>query len=252
MKKKNLFLSVLALFAAFTMTSCLSDADSKNNTYVLQNYFTIRGSYPNYKLYGDGGGIITPSVESVNSMTSSKGFGNYERAYFYLTYTEGNYTASTETSETTIDEANLVSGMLVETRAILDMEKAELNHVMDSDSIAYINDFSDVWAGRGYLTLVMATDYQADSTGVGIQPTTELVYDAAAIEENKITLQVCYNRHRTEKTVAGGITSFVTSYDATQLTSLVPGTDDITITFVPAAGGSTKTLTVPRNYLKFD
>ena len=252
MKKKHLFLTVLSAIATMTMTSCIDNEDDKDNTYTLQNYFTIRGSYPNYKLYGDNGGIITPSVSSVNSMTGSKGFGDYQRAFFYMTYTAGNFTEATEASEAIIDNATLISGTLIDTREILDKDKAELNHVMDSDSIAYINDFSDAWAGRGYITLIITSDYQVDSTGVGIIPTAELVYDTTAIEENQITLLVCYNRHKTNQTLTGGITSFATSYDATALSTLVPGTDNIKITFVPAAGGSTKTLTVPRNYLKFE
>lgn len=245
MKNAKILLAVMLLALTATITSCMPDDDDK--TYHLEGYFTITGSNPNYILYRDGGGIITPSVSSINTLTGGKGFANYKRAYMYLTYKEANYSTN-EKNETIIDQAELQNGLYINTENIISKERADNEKITDKDSIYAIKTFENVWAYRGYVSTIISAFYDVkDKTG--ITPTIKMVYSPEDVKENAIKFHIYYNRHSVEGSSQYGPYSFMNSFPISEFDAIIPGTGDVEMTF-EVDGAESKTIKVSREHFK--
>lgn len=233
---------------AFLSTSCLSNEESDPQASC---YVTIEGTYPNYQLYADGGGIITPTVESVNALTSSKGFGNSRRAAFGMSYKTANVTTDAVTGQTYIKDAKLIEGQIFPVNNVLTKNKAEQDLISAEDSTFAISEFTQAWAYNGYLTTLIRGYYSTDASGNGIYPTTSLVYDPSSLDTDAITLIMYYNRHSQQSAAVGGASSFATSFSLDDLVDIIPGTEDVTVTIKPDRGAEPVSFKVTRKNFKF-
>lgn len=248
MKRTKFLLTLMLAGVAFLSTSCLSNEESDPQATC---YVTIDGNYPNYKLYADGGGIITPTAESVNSLTSSKGFGNFKRAAFGMTYKTANVTTDEITGQTYIKDAQLTEGQLFPVNEIKTKLEAETELISSEDSTFAITEFTQVWAYNGYLTTLVRGYYSTDASGNGLYPTTNLVYDPSSLTTDAITFKMYYNRHSAQSAAIGGASSFATSYSLEDLVNIIPGSEDVKVTIQPDRGADPVTITVSRKNFKF-
>lgn len=222
MMKQKLYLVALLCATLFGFASCLSDSDDDNKQ-LLTDYFTITGTYPNYKLIGDAGKIVYPTTASVNDLTGNKGFGDHKRAQLYLYYNPKDTT--TENGVTVIRYAELENGVYsVEKKAITFAEATEAG-ILVEDSIFNIKSHNS-WLANGYFTSVFTADYSIVNNK-DIEPSVNLC--ATSTEENAITLKFLYNRHTQKTNVSSYEGIFSYSFDITKLN--VPGNDSITVTF---------------------
>jgi len=238
----KLFKTILLLaFSACVFSSCLSDDDTTENTYTAYGYYTITGSMTSgYTLYGDTGGKLIPTNESVANLTNSTGFGNHTRALLYFQYKPSQISSD----QKTITGATLYDGRYLDELNLLTLEGANNALVTSADSTFQITEFMDTWAYRGYLNTVVNGIYSTVN-GVNIKPTVNLVYDPAKITENAITFDLYYNRHSNQNATSSGPLYFYTSYFLDDIEEQIPGTGNVTIT-INCDNGTTKTLTVSR------
>jgi len=245
MKRTKFLFTVLVILTATLITSCMG-IDDYENTYTVTGYCTITGTNPSYKLYLDGGGVITPSISSVSELTENNGFGDYKRVYMSMTYKTSDYSTNAD-GEAIINQAELKSGYYIDLKDILTKEKAEKDSVLKNDSIDTIDSFDNVWAYRGYITAAVQGYYRTDNS-TGIYPEINLVYSPEDIMENAIKFHIYYNMHKNRGTSKYGPYTFVTSYSLQSLAHEIPGTDDITMYF-EVDGADAKTITVSRKNL---
>ena len=223
MMKQKLYLVALLCATLFGFASCLSDSDDDNNKQLFSAYFTITGTYPDYKLIGDNKIIVYPTVASVNDLTDSKGFGDHKRAQLYAYYYPKDTT--TENGVTVIRNAELQNGVYsVEKKAITFAEATEAG-ILVEDSIFNIKGH-DSWLANGYFTSVFTANYSIVN-GKAIEPGVNLC--ATSTDENAITLKFLYNRHTQKTNISTYEGTFSYSFDITNLN--VPGNDSITVTF---------------------
>lgn len=199
---------ILSAVIALGFTSCLDEHDS-DNSLAAYGYFTIGSKDASgvYTLYSDNGSIVRPTVQSVNALTASKGFGEHERAYIAFQYhlediqtIEGN-----DDFKEIVNNANLLSGQYLPMAKLLTAEAAAEAKITDKDSIYTINSFAGAWICNGYLNVSVVAAH-ADT-----YPTTNLVIneEATNLDNKELFLNLCFNRH---KAVTYGQDVFLTSF----------------------------------------
>ena len=214
MKKFNFMALSCAVLLGFA--SC--DLDDVNNEQVMNGYFTITGSYPEYKLVQDDGTIVYPKAESVYDITKAQGFGNHKRARFYVYFHEND--VKTENGTTVIRNAELNNGdYLIEQKLLTEAAATEAG-LLKEDSIYSINNV-ECWLANGYLTSIFSAYYDQS-----IYPIANLY--AKSTSDNAVTFTLLYNRHTKNDSNLGEGT-FPYSFDITNFD--VPGNDSITVTF---------------------
>ena len=241
MMKQKLYLVALLCVTLFGFASCLSDSDDDNKL-LLTDYFTITGTYPNYKLIGDGGEIVYPTTASVNDCTDSKGFGDYKRAQLYAYYSPKDTTI--ENGTTIIRYAELEDGIYFEEKKAITFAEATEAGILEEDSIFNIKGHNS-WLAKGYLSSIFTADYSIVNNKE-IKPGVNLC--ATSTEENAITLKFLYNRHTQKTNVSSYEGLFYYSFDVTNLN--IPGNDSITITF-DVTGSTLSKLKVARSDFYF-
>lgn len=223
MMKQKIYFVALLCATLFGFTSCLSDSDDDDDKQLFVSYYTITGTYPNYKLIGDNKMIVYPTVESVNKLTDNKGFGDHKRAQLYAYYTQKDMT--TENGATVIRNAELNDGVyLVEQKAVTLAEATEAG-ILKEDSIFYIKS-NNGWLANGYISSIFTAEYSIVD-GKAIEPDANLC--ATSTGDNAVTLTMLYNRHSPKVNVSSYDGTFAYSFDITSLE--VPGNDSITVTF---------------------
>lgn len=245
MKHFKSFFTLAVIALTMMLTSCLKEADPSENSYAAMSYFTIKGSYPNYKLYDDNGGIIVPTAASVQKLTDSNGFGDAERGMFSFTYKQKDISEDAVSKELLINNAILSNGALISVMNPIEKSVADEELITAKDSTASIYEFSQAWISRGYLNISMLGSYCKSGDKV-ITPTLNVVYDLTEFGENKMKLTLCYNTHKTADLNYVDIMRTIRSYRISDLASKVPGTDKINVVITPANGGVQKTITVDR------
>lgn len=217
-------LGALLCIAAMVATACISD--DENHTVTYSSFFTITGDKPNYKLIDDGGVIVYPTMESVNELTSNKGFGDNKRAQFYLTYDDELDKITDDKGVITIKNAKLVGGQYILTAKVLNTEEATNLNILTNDSIFSIQAFNQFWLANGYLTTSIRGQYSSKN-GTAIRPTINLFVPNENIKENEVAITVLYNRHSSKNENAAGISDFVNSFDMSSLQ--IPGNDSVLV-----------------------
>lgn len=223
MMKQKLYLVALLCATLFGFASCLSDNEEDENKQLFAAYFTITGTYPNYKLIGDNGMIVYPTVASVSDITDNKGFGDHKRAQLYAYYHPKDTT--TENGVTVIRNAELQNGVYSIERQAITLADATKAGILEMDSIFEIKGH-DSWLSNGYFTSVFTANYSIVN-GSAVVPGVNLC--ATSTEENAVTLKLLYNRHTQKTNISTYEGSFSYSFDITKLE--VPGNDSITVTF---------------------
>lgn len=233
--KSTFFAIVVMMITAFSFTSCLGESGESNPSGY--GYFTISGDATfGYTLYGDGGGIVSPTTSSVISLTGSNGFGSNKRAFLYYEYAEENVTQSSTTSEYTINNAAMTSGYYIPTSDVVYAYNGETEV---NDSLFDIASLTSVWGYRGYITTVQTADY-VYTNGAAVSPTFNLVYDTDDnTEPNVMNLTLCCNRHSAFNASTSGSSSFVNSFDISDMAYQVEGSDSVTVN-ISATGVSNK------------
>lgn len=218
--------AALTCVAALVFTSC--DPGGDDNKRYSQGYFTITGTYPNYKLIEDGGIVVYPSVQSVSKMTNNKGFGDKRRAFFSFSYDEKNITTNNE--HATVQDAELISGNYVTEVKPISFETAKDQNLLATDSIFSIRAYTNCWITNGYLTAIFnapvsyASNYQI--SGQFIEPTTNICVENGGISENSITFNMLYNRHSKKDAMSSEV-SLIYSFDIANIN--IPGSDSINV-----------------------
>lgn len=236
-------LGAVLCIAALIATSCLKDSNSGNLSF--SGFFTITGSMPNYKLLGDDGTIVYPTVESVNSLTDNKGFGTQKRAQFYCTFNEENKTTD-ESGNAILKEVRLLGGQYIETAKVLDMANATKLNLLNNDSLFSVMRFSQCWVANGYINTSINGQYSVKE-GKAIRPTVNLFVNENSIKENEVTFTILYNRHSTKNENAAGTADFINSFDMSDVH--VPGNDSVLVT-VSVLGANSFKAKVPRREFK--
>lgn len=225
MKRNHSIMKMVAVLCAImlSVTSCLKEETNKNLQF--SGLFTILGSYPSYKLLDDGGNSFFPTVESVNALTSSKGFGSNKRIYLYGTYTESDVKMNSDSTHT-ISNAILTGGTYVLTTNVLSLDEAKDANILSNDSIFDIQRINNCWIANGYLTTSINGQYSSDGKNA-ILPTTNAMVDSKNISENAIIFTLLYNRHSVKTTAAAGAADFLNSFDLTGIN--IPGSDSVNV-----------------------
>lgn len=226
--KKFFYVLGLSLMAGLTLTSCLSDNDTEN-TYYLEDFFTVTGNMTSgYTLYSDNGVFINYSA---SNFTSSEGFGSVERVLINASYTE----SMINLERTGVNNPTINSCYSVPTINPVTYETAQAGNILQADSCYKVSSLT-CWAYRGYLT---AYTYAAYGSA---RPDLNLVYNPNSIGTDSLNVELCYNIHTISPTSTG---NYFTSFRLEQLSELIPGTRDVTVT-ISCNGVETKTITVPR------
>ena len=226
MMKQKIYFVALLCATLFGFASCLSDSDDddKDNKLLFSAYYTITGTYPNYKLIADNDMIVYPTIASVNKLTDSKGFGEHKRIQLYAYYTPSDTT--TENGVTVIRNAELNDGAyLVEQKAVTLAEATEAG-ILKEDSI-FNTKSNNGWLANGYVTSLFTAEFSI-ANGKAVEPDANLC--ATNIGDNAVTLTMLYNRHTPKAPISpydDGV--FAYSFDITGLE--IPGNDSITVTF---------------------
>jgi hypothetical protein len=225
MMKQKLYFVALLCATLFGFTSCLSDSDDDDdNKQLFVSYYTITGTYPNYKLIADNNMIVYPTAESVNKLTDNKGFGDHKRAELYAYYTKKDM-MTTENGVTVIRNAELYDGAyLIEQKAVTLAEATEAG-ILEEDSIFHTKN-NNGWLANGYINSVFTAEYYIVD-GKDIKPDVNLC--ATSTGDNAVTLTMLYNRHSPKVNVSPYNGTFAYSFDITNIE--VPGNDSITVTF---------------------
>lgn len=242
MMKQKLYLAAIICATLFGFASCLSDSDDDKDKQLFYAYYTITGTYPNYKLYADNNMIVYPTVASVSELTDNKGFGDHKRAQLYAYYNPKDTTV--ENGITIIRDAELQNGIYPEEQKAITLAEATEAGLLEEDSIFNIKGH-DSWLANGYFTSVFTAEYSIVN-GQAIKPSANLC--ATSVEENAITLKFLYNRHTQKANVSTYDGTFSYSFDIKKLE--VPGNDSITVTFDVIGSNPSKTK-VARNDFYF-
>lgn len=226
MKKLTLILmSIVTVCSMFV--SCISSDGS--NTTTLSGYFTIEGTYPNYVLYMDGGGIVYCDPQSVASLTEGKGFGNVKRASISATCDFDKMTKDAK-GQVIIKDARLTYCSAIPERKVLSTDIAEQNNILASDSLFDFLKYNECWYYRNYLTLIVTGFYSLNDSQRGIMPTVNLVCADDSISANRIAFNICYNQHAKKDDKASvNYTYFTTSYNIVDYLKNTPGNDTVSV-----------------------
>lgn len=222
----NNLLKTMALCAGVLcmMTSCLDGDDDQHSA---SGYFTVTGNKTTgYTLYQDGGGYIIPTAESVNDLTGGKGFGEIERAMLAFTFQEKDIAED----KNSIVGAKLYSGESLPVSDLLNPTNAAVHNVLDPDSLFAIEGIANMWAYRGYLTMIYTGQYAWNAKKTGwLYPGINVVYNAEDMIPNEVQLQLCHNERRAKTESAAGKQTFCVSFRLKELQHLVPGNDSIKV-----------------------
>lgn len=242
--KKSIFkacFAALSCVAALVLTSC--DPGGDDNKRYSQGYFTITGTYPNYKLIEDGGAVVYPSAYSVNELTNNKGFGNNKRAFFSFSYEDKDVTTTADNA--IVQNAELVSGNYVTVVKPISLETAKEQNILVADSVFSVRAYSNCWINNGYFTTIFTApvSYASVTSSQFVHPTTNICVEADGISENSVTFNMLYNRH-TKKDAISSDASLVYSFDIANIN--IPGSDSINVK-LKAEGVKDVTFKVARN-----
>lgn len=232
MNKK--FYSVACLFFSLltsVFTSCLGEHNEEDNEYLYQGYYTVGGDASQIILYQDGGGKVYLDMTSVPKPAE---FVKQERFYLQFKYRLGDVSEDGNS----IRGAVLFGYKVIDIGSVLGSTEAAEKNITAADSLFAVNSFDGVWAYRGYLTTVVnaRASYKGGET---IYPSCNLVFDADAVQSNRIRFNLCYNRHSAKEynssgqmidTNGVGPYQLPCSYRLDQLDGLVPGNDSIEVT----------------------
>lgn len=246
MKKSIVKISLMALSCVATLifTSCISSDD--DNTRYYQGYYTITGTYPNYKLIEDGGSIVYPTVASVNKVTESKGFGDNKRAIIAISYDE-NFLTTNSDGISVVRNAEIQSGNYLVNVTPISLAAAQDKNIIATDSVFSIGAFTNYWVSNGYLTTIFTApvSYAPDylTTGQLINPTVNLCINPTDITENNVTLNLLYNRHTKKDAMSTNVPNLIYTFDIANIN--IPGSDTVNVT-LKAEGTKEIKLKIPR------
>lgn len=238
---KKIYFLALTCAVLFGVASC--SVDDVKNQQLLSGYFTITGSYPNYKLIHDNGTIVYPSAEEVNEITKGVGFGNHKRVYFDVYFYEDDVTTTNDVS--VVLNPDLKNGTyLIESNPIT-KEEADKANITAEDSVFAIRSLQNCWLAYGYLNTIFTADFSLDSLHNGIIPDAKLCVTSCT--DNAVKVTMLYNRH-TKKNTDYSTGSFGYSFDISKLN--VPGNDSVAVTF-ETQGLKAETIKVPRTIFNY-
>ncbi len=238
---KKIYFLALTCAVLFGVASCSVD-DAKSQQF-MSGYFTITGSYPNYKLIHDYGTIVYPSAEEVNEITKGAGFGNHKRVYFDVYFYEDDITTTNNVS--VVRNPDLKNGEYLTESTLITKEEADKANITVSDSIFDIKAIENCWMAYGYLNTIFTANYSVDSLFNIILPDAKLCVTNTG--DNAVTLTMLYNRH-TKKDAISDLGSFTYSFDISKLN--VPGNDSVAVTF-ETQGLKAETIKVPRTIFNY-
>lgn len=229
---KKLTLHLLSIIAVCSMlVSCLKNDPVTSTT--ITGYFTIDGTYPNYTLYRDGGGIIYPTPQSVADVTSGKGLGNIHRAQIAINYDFDQVTEPQpgQKGEVIVKNARIVGLVPIDEQNILTNETAQEKNILATDSLFDVITVYQPWYSRFYLTLPVNAYYSVNtSLQKAITPTVNLVCHSDSISTNRVALNVCYNQHsKKDESSKYYKENFLTSYNISNLLRQTPGNDTVNV-----------------------
>ena len=236
MKQKSFYALVAVIGIVFALSSCMKSEDNTNLNY-LGDYFTITGANPIYDLYSDHGVIVHPSIESVNELTQSAGFGDHKRIYLIMSYKNEDVITGTSPE---IKNATLMSGSYMMESKTMTVAEADEKGLTKADSLFVVEKFSvydqdygtvNPWAGsKQYLNIPYTAGYIVVNEKA-VTPTFNIWYDVADFKENAATVTFGYNRHcKQDETKVYGNYSFYTTFPMDKIIQQVPGTDSVTVT----------------------
>ena len=234
----------LALSCAIMLGLASCDPGEDKSQQVLYGYFSVVGSYPNYKFVEDGGTIVYPSPQSVADVTQGAGFGNNKRVQFTAYFYPKDMITTDDVTE--VNNATLQQGSVIPVDYPITMAKAEKDSINVADSIFTVKSLGSWWVSNGYLTTNFIANYSVVNSAA-IVPTTKLCL--TSISDNAINFTLYYNRH-TKKDTEYSEANFTYSFDITNIS--VPGNDSVTVTF-DTEGIKSSYLKIPRsafNYAK--
>ena len=241
---KKIYFLALSCATLLGIASC--DPGENMNQQVLSGYFTITGSYPNYKLISDlDGTIVYPSTENIYKVTDGEGFDNHKRAYLDVYFYEADVTTTNNVS--VIRNAEIKNGSYLTESTAISKEEADKANITAPDSIFSINSIDRCWLAYGYLNAIFIADYSLDSLNKdkGIIPGVKLCVTNTA--DNAVTLTMLYNRH-TDKNAKYSTSIFDYSFDISKLN--IPGNDSVSVTF-ETQGQDKSTIKVPRTIFNY-
>lgn len=229
---KKLTLHLLSIIAVCSMlVSCLKNDPVTSTT--ISGYFTIEGTYPNYTLYMDGGGIIYPTPESVSSITKGKGFGNIHRAGMAIRYDFDQVTEPQpgQKGEPIVKNARIEAYQELFERSILSTEAAQEKNILAADSLFDVVKATKLWYYHNYLNFEVSGFISADqNTRTEIMPSLNLVCHSDSISANRLAFNACYNQHSKKDDWSHfGPYTLHTSYNITNLLRQTPGNDSINV-----------------------
>lgn len=240
---KKIYLMTFLCAVFLCLVSC--ELDDVKSQQIMNGYFTITGSSPNYKLIADNGTIVYPTSSSVSDITKGFGFGNHKRVYFNIYYNKENMTTENETITIRNAELQKVT-YLIEMKTICE-EEATKAGIMQEDSIFPINTLGNCWLSNGYLTSLFAASYSIINDII-VESDANLC--ATNISDNAVTFKMLYNRHtkKNDTNVKSNKENYAYSFDISKLN--IPGNDSVTVTF-ETLGAKTSSCKVARNVFKY-
>jgi len=231
--KKIYFMAFL--FAVLSgLASCSLD-DTKRQQ-MIAGYFTVIGSYPNYKLVSDDGLIVYPSASSIAD------YGNHKRVYFEVSFYEDDVTTTNNIS--VIRNAEVKKGTYLIETPFISKEEADKAGITQKDSIFAISNLDNCWLANGYLNAIFKAEFSVDGLNA-ISPNANLCVTSTA--DNAVTFTMLYNRH-TKKGTTSDLGAFGYSFDISKLN--IPGNDSVAVTF-ETEGIKSNTIKVSRSAFNY-
>lgn len=235
MKKQLIYLFIATVIVGLGLTSCLKDNNENTNDSSMAGYFTIEGTFPNYKFITDNGIIVFPTQDCLIKVTNNKGFGNFKRVYLSLVFNMANMKTDEVTKVTTVKDATIINGQLIETTDPIDVNTATAKKINVADSLFDVKKLH-AWGGvTGYLSAIVTSEYYLTKNDLKVVPSFNIVYDKADIKENAVKLTFCSNQHRSKdaKNVANislRHSEFNTAFLIKDIIAQVPGKDSVKVT----------------------
>lgn len=253
MKKRILTWALFACSVGVSLVGC-TDSDEKA-TLTVTGYFTVDGDVKSgYTLYQDYGGIVKLDMADLISNLGADGFGTNERIYSIVAFDKKDL--KDVEGGVIVENAKLVSGSSFTAQKPISAAEAETKGVTAADSTFSISRMYQAWCYRGYMNFDFYAQY-SNVNGNPVSPSLNLVYDPATIEDDKIELLLCFNRHTSAEANLSVECEFFRSFSVQELLPLIPGGKDTVDVVLRVKGAEATTSKVARkdfvkgNYLPY-
>lgn len=243
---KNFAKSIIAALVCALTFGFVSCSDNSDNKIIFGGYYSVVGSNPNYKFVSDDGAVFYATVNSINTLTQNKGFGDHKRVYLYMSYYPEN--VSKVGDQITVRDVELISGNYILEKNVMTKEEATAANLNVPDSVFAVTTLGRCWAANGFFNTYILAPVSGDAKGNVLSPTSNLQLNS--VDENALSFTLLYNRHSKKTASSLGNVEIVNAFDITELE--VPGKDSVNVRF-EVEGANPLSIKIPRsafNYAK--